>query len=192
MTAVKQSILNKNRKDKFLLVLNLPDVIKGINKTDQADRDSTYVNQDALQYSIYGTVVPDTSIPAVELGFAGQVVPVTSYNRPAWAPITVNFTVDNMFSNWWVLWKWLDLINDSYKGTFNAKGLKDPNWKFDDSYTTNVTVFGLDEYNRQKIQFDYTHVLITGLGGITYNYRDPDQIESTFTFSFGQFLPKLL
>jgi hypothetical protein len=193
MSAVQQSILNKNRKDKFLLVLNLPKILKEINKIDPNDRESKYINFDSLQYSVYGAVVPNVTIADVDAAFGGQVAKFTSYNRPAYNPITVSFTIDNGFNNWWVLWSWLNLINDSKTGKYNSNDIAQTDLvRVTNSYQTNVTIFGLDEYNNKKIQFDYTDAFITGLGEINYNYRDSEQIESSFTFAFNQFTPKLL
>ena len=53
-------------------------------------------------------------------------------------------------------------------------------------------MYGLDEYENRKIQFDYIGVVPVGLGEITYSYQDPEQIESTFEFSFSQLQSKLL
>jgi hypothetical protein len=88
----------------------------------------------------------------------------------------------------------LNLINNSTHGTYNYNDLEDPSVIKPNTvtYQTKITVFGLDEYNNQKIQVDYLHAFITGLGEINYNYRDPDQIESSFTFSFGQLDVNLL
>ena len=190
---IQQSILNKSRKDKFLLVLNLPDVLKQISKTDPGSRASNALNLDSLQYSVYGNIVPTIVVPDVDLAFAGQTVKATSYNRPPYEAITVSFKIDNYFNNWWVLWKWLNLINDARLGAiYNYEEIPDPNWRLSNSYVTNLTVFGLDEYNNKKIQFDYISAFITGLGGITYNYQDPDEIDSSFTFVFSQFDSHLL
>ena len=193
MTAVQQSILNKNRKDKFLLVLNLPPILKRANKIDQNDRASKYINLDSLQYSIHGTVVPKSTISEVELAFSGQTTKVTSYNRTSYEAVTVNFTVDNEFSNWWLLWYWLDVINNSKEGVYNYNKLSSPD-TFTNlaNYQTNITVYGLDEYNNKKIQWDYTNAFITSLGEIAYNYQTPEQIESSFTFAFGQLQAQLL
>ena len=192
-TVVQQSILNKNRKDKFLLVLNLPNILKKVDKSSLGDRASKYLNLDSLQYSIYGSVVPNTTIPEIDMPYSGQVAKYTSYARPQYTAVTVNFTVDNGFNNWWVLWYWLNLINNSTEGTYNYDDLPDGlSYKNMHSYETNITVYGLDEYNNKKIQFDYLRAFITGLGEITYNYRDTEQIESTFTFAFSQLKPQLL
>lgn len=193
MSAVQQSILNKNRKDKFLLVLNLPEVLKEINKISPSERESKYINFDSLQYSVYGAVVPTITVSDIDTAFGGQVAKFTSYNRPAYNPITVNFTIDNGFNNWWVLWSWLNLLNNSKTGKYNSDDISQPDLvRVTNSYQADITIYGLDEYNNKKIQFDYTNAFITGLGEIVYNYRDSEQIESSFTFAFNQFTPKLL
>ena len=192
MSAVQQSILNKNRKDKFLLVLNLPNVLKEINKLSSGDRKTDFLNLDSLQYSVYGSVVPTVAIPEVDMSYGGQTAKISSLHRPAYGAVTVNFTVDNYYNNWWVLWKWLNIINDSRSGIYNAADINDPNGQYTNSYQSNITVYGLDEYNNKKIQFDYIAAFITGLGEITYNYRDAEQLESSFTFVFSQLDAKLL
>lgn len=194
MSTLQQSILNKNRKDKFLLVLTLPSILKDRNKIDANDRASEFFSLDSIQYSIYGTVVPAISIPDIDVPYGAQVSKVTSYARPAWTSVTVNFTVDNSYNNWWVLWYWLDLINNSTEGTFNYNNLigTDSIAKKTTQYQSNITVYGLDEYNNKKIQFDYLHSFITGLGDLTYSYREAGEIESSFTFAFGQLETKLL
>jgi len=190
---IQQSILNKSRKDKFILVLTLPNILKTVNNPSQSARASQYLNQNSLQYSIFGTIVPNIAVPDVEVPFAGQVPKVTSYSRPAYPNITVGFTVDNGFNNWWVLWYWLDLINNSTESYYNANNLADPSTiKTVNGYQTIMTVYGLDEYNNPTIQFDYTNAFITGLGEINYDYKVPDQIESSFTFAFSQLKPNLL
>jgi len=193
MSVIQQSILNKNRQDKFLLVLNLPSILKSVNKTNAGDRGTNVLNLDSLQYSIYGSVVPKSTIESVDMPFAGQTSKITSYTRTSYDPVTVNFTVDNQFSNYWVLWYWLNVINDSKQGTYNANQLT-PSDKFYgiNTYQTIITIYGLDEYNNKVIQWDYSNAFITSLGEITYNYREAAEIESSFTFAFGQLNSQLL
>jgi len=187
--ATQQSSLNRSGKDKFLLVLNLPEVIKKQNDKK--------LKIDPLQISVFGTIVPSIQIPSVEARFGGQTFNVTSYSRPNYPPLTVNFVVDNSFQNYWILWKWLSVLNDPrdsyYKGT-NPKfeTFKDRiNSGIVTEYQTNFSVIGLNEYNQPKIEFIYYNGFITNLGSISYNYRDPELIESTAEFQFSQLEVKL-
>jgi len=200
----QQSILNKSRKDKFVLVLNLPDPLKKINTFSTVDRNTNNVVLDSLQYSVYGTVVPSTNILGTNLPYAGQSLNLTTGKREKYEDVTVNFTVDNGFNNWWVLWKWLDYINGVQTSTLdpdnltqfgfnNTSGLTQYTTNINlQPYQTTITVYGLDEYNNRKIQWNYTKAFITKLTGITYNYRDAEQLESSFTFSFSQVIAELL
>ena len=202
-TITQQSILNKSRKDKFLLVLNLPDALKKLNTFSTIDRANSNIVLDTLQYSVYGAVVPATNIEETSLPYAGQTLNLTSGKREKYEDITVNFTVDNGYNNWWVLWKWLNFINDAKTGTFDTENLAPLPTNSQDKvvytsttnlqpYQTLITVYGLDEYNNKKIQWSYNKAFITKLNGITYNYRDAEQMESSFTFAFSQLNAELL
>lgn len=188
----QQSILNKSRKDKFLLVLNIPNALKTINTSVVDSRKSFYLDLDSLQYSVYGDIVPDVAINPVSLNFGGQPLKVTSYQREPYSNITVNFAVDNGYNNWWVLWKWLDYINNSRMSVSNKDGLEVKGVDKMHDYQTLITVYGLDEYNNQKIKFDYHKAFITNLQGFKFNYQDAGQLESTFTFAFSQLGAELL
>lgn len=176
-----QAMLNKTRRDKFIMVVTPPDILKPY--LNQYERSNNTVNLQSFQFSVYGIVVPTIKVPEVETKYAGQVMKVTSYERPSYENISVNFTVDNLFNNYWFLYTWLQrlLPGDS----------KDGNIKLND-YSTTITVYGLDEYNNNKIKFDYKGAVPVELGGINYNYRDSSEAESTFTFSFFQFQATLV
>ena len=102
----QQSVLNVPSKDKFLLVLNLPSILK-----QQAQTNST-ISLEPLEIKVYGSVVPTIQVPSNEVRFGGQSHHVSSYSRPAYDPLNVNFVIDNGFKNYWLLWKWLALLND--------------------------------------------------------------------------------
>ena len=89
----KESVLNKSRVDKFLLVLTMPKCLR--NLVTKSARTSDLVNQNSLQFSLYAAPVPPISIPHVDLPWAGQVAKVSSMARPTWPPLQVQFTVDN-------------------------------------------------------------------------------------------------
>jgi hypothetical protein len=188
----QQSILNRSSKDKFLLVLNLPPVLK---KRSIEDKN---ISIDPLQVSVHGSVVPTISVPPQALGFGGQTYNVTSYARPNYAPLKVNFIVDNSFNNYYVLWKWLSILNDpresEYSGTPpNLTTYKDNIEAGLPEYQTNISLLALNEYNESILEFTYYNAFITTLGGIDYSYRTSDLIESSAEFQFSQLdIKKLL
>lgn len=188
----QQSVLNRSGKDKFLLVLNLPQVLRKQSVYD------TLIDLDPLQMSIYGSVVPTIQVPSVEVRFGGQSYNVTSYSRPNYPPLNVNIVIDNTFKNYWLLWKWLAVLNDpkesGYAGTkdnLETRADKDTRGTLTE-YQTILSVIGLNEYNQKTIEFIYYNAFITSLGGIEYNYRTPEIIETTAEFQYSQFDVKLL
>jgi hypothetical protein len=104
--------------------------------------------------------------------------------------MTVNFMVDNLFNNYWVISKWLNMFNDRRQGNYTSNINNDSG--FLDKYSTQISVFGLDEYNNRIIEFKYYGAFPTSLGGIKYSDRDSNELESTFDYSFSQFEPILL
>jgi hypothetical protein len=183
-----QAMLNKTRRDKFIMVVTPPEILRPI--VNQYERNNSNVNLDSFQFSVYGVVVPTISIPEVETKYAGQVLKVSSHARPSYGNVSVNFTVDNLFNNYWFVYSWLKILNDDKISIPNAKqDNMDPKLN---EYGTTITVYGLDEYNNNKIKFEYTGAIPVELGGINYNYRDSSEAESTFTFSFFQFQATLV
>ena len=183
-----QAMLNKTRRDKFIMVVTAPEILRPI--VNQQERNDSSVNLDSFQFSVYGVVVPTISIPEVETKYAGQVMKVSSHARPSYGNVSVNFTVDNLFNNYWFVYSWLKILNDDKISIPNAKqDHMDPKLN---EYGTTITVYGLDEYNNNKIKFEYTGAIPVELGGINYKYRDSSEAENTFTFSFFQFQATLV
>ena len=181
---LKQAVLNKSRADKFLLVFDLPPVLKNINKPWIADNSNTSIISDSVQFSIFGTAVPEITVPAVETRYAGSTLYVSSHSKNSYPPVTVDFNVDNEYRNYWVLYQWLNLLHSEYEGRYNERELSsDPSFS---EYQTDLTVFGKDEFNNNKIKFTYTKAFPTTLEAITYNYQVADEIKSGFTFVYSQ------
>lgn len=190
----QQSFLNKSRKDKFLLVLGLPKALL------KAFPDITIRE---MQISVFGSPVPSIQIPSIDVPFSGQTLKVTSQTRASYGPLSVSFTVDNEFKNYWTLWKWMDLINDSinsgmnnYFGKYSEVSNKIVNKDLGQSvyfdYMTDLTIYGLDEYNNKKIKFLYKNAFITDLSQIDYNYRTSDELECSVSFAFSQLQSELI
>lgn len=187
---ITQAPLNKARKDKFQLILSLPNVLKGLNAKNI--REEKYLSLDSLQFSIFGINIPNSEVPEIPLHYSGQNYNVTSFDRPAYPPCTVNFTVDNEFKNYWVIWKWLQLLNDPLNSSFGRPDIfkeggypkLEPKSLYD--YTTTITVNALDEYNNVKTQFEFRNAFVKRLGEYSYNYRDPEEIECSFDFVYNQ------
>ena len=182
---------------------------------------------DSMQFSVFGTVVPEVTVPAVDQHYAGQSLNISTHNRPVYGDVSVNFTIDNEYNNYWYIWRWLDVLNDSKESQYDAhdnnpkarpsaKGFRDPHkhgqFQLDDShpidrynhvqhkgdvnllldYQTDLSLFGIDEYNVRKIEFKYTKAFPTTLGDISFSHRESGEIESSFSFAFSQMIVNLL
>lgn len=209
---MNQSVLNKAQKDKFLLVLNVPPVLKGINTADE--RRNELISLDSLQFSCTNAKVPRQSVGKIDLGFAGQKAPVTSYARPAQEGVTFEFNVDSNFNNYHFLWTWLDNLNhcreaiptkDYYNPknrspmeSFGAAGALDSDepgrmsvkkYVYEHSffdYQTTVKLYPLREYNEPIAEFTFTNAFITDLGELDFKYSATEQLPCSFTLGFGQ------
>lgn len=185
-----QSPFNLSRKDKFTLVLNVPNALKNINShfLDGADN----INLDLLQFAVHGTVVPPIRVPSANARYAGQTFAQTSHSRDPYDPLTVGFTVDNRFTNYWVIYMWLNMLNNDKTGLYDQNNLtqgatiytKNPQ----SQYKANISIFALDEYNKRIMEFKYTDAFPTNLNGIEYSYRDATELESSFTFEYSQLI----
>lgn len=183
-TTYIQSPFNKSRKDKFLLVMGLPQALRGISS--KFERSTNTILPDTLQFSIFGSIAPTIEIPAVNTKYSGQTLSHSSHVRTSYEPNTVNFTVDNRFNNYWVIYTWLSLLNNDETGVYDAgeRTKSGPNM----DYRTDISIFALDEYNKRIGEFLYTGAFPTSLGGISYSYRDGSEIESSFTYSYSQLI----
>jgi hypothetical protein len=163
-----QSFLNKSRLDKFLMVFQIPQALKKIDS--KTERRTFNLNEDAFQFSVYGSVVPEITVPSIQIGYAGSNLYNSSHAKEPYPPVTVNFTVDNEFNNYWTIYKWLDLMHDEKEGLYDVDGLSiDERFA---SYQTDMTLYGLDEYDNKRIEFTYTKAFPINVGAMNYNYRD--------------------
>lgn len=190
MNTFQQSQLNKSRKDKFLMVLSLPKILKKINDNNLGTHVKDLISLNSLQFSIFGSVVPNITVPAVTAPYGGQNYKVSSHTRPPYEEVTINFTIDNRFSNYWVIYKWLELLNDDSKSYYNSDELEGSN--IPANYQTDIVIYAKDEFDKNIMKFTYTKAFPTNLGGFTYSYRESDEIESSVSFAFSQFISEPL
>ena len=187
---MNQAPLNKNRQDKFILVLNLPEGIKNI--VDNIVRNTNRLDANSLEISIAGAVTPTISVPEKTVPYGAQTIKVSSHARPSYESLE--------FKNYWAIYKWLDIINDIKTGNFNEDDIikyKLPKELMSVSqqlpvYASNLTVYGLDEYENRKIQWDYIGAFPTKLAEIQWDYTNEAEITSSATFEFTKIEAKLI
>jgi len=188
---MNQAVLNRSRNDKFIMVLDLPKSMKDINDTISDKK----FNINPLQFSIYGSPVPAITVPDINVPFGGQVYRLSSNSRPAYQPLTLKFLVDNGYKNYWLLWKWMNLFNDSKTSTTEITEalnipiigdkpvyIKNPIT----NYTSQFSIYSLDEFNNKIVEFVYTNAFPTSLGEINFSNQDPSEVNCSVTFAFNQ------
>ena len=183
--SMKQAMLNKSRADKFLLVFDVPSILKEFSKKFQHKQTNTLIVPDAVQFSVFGSAVPEITVPAVENRYAGSTLYVSSHSKNPYPPVSVSFNVDNEYKNYWVMYQWLNLLHSQYEGRYNEREINEDDPDFQD-YQTDLTIFGKDEFNNSRIKFTYTKAFPTTVNGIEYSYQNPDEITSGFTFVYSQ------
>jgi len=183
---MQQAMLNKSRADKFLLIFDVPPILRDINKNYTQEQNNTSIISDSVQFSIFGATVPEITVAAQETRYAGSTLYVSSHSKDPFPPVTVNFNVDNEYKNYWVIYQWINLLHDQRIGKYNQRDLNEnepPDFR---DYQTDLTVYGKDEFNNNRIKFTYTKAFPTTLEAVNYNYQDSNEITSGFTFVYSQ------
>ncbi len=190
MAEVKQSYLNKARKDKFLLVFDIPPALKSI--VTQYNRNNRTIIPDSVQFSIFGTMVPAVTVKAVETRHAGQTLYVSSHSRDSFPPVNIKFAVDSLYNNYWVIYQWLNLLNDQKNGLYNDhNSIVDGNHQ---DYQTDLTVYALDENDNKRLKIVYTKAFPTTIDEMEFDEQADGEMEivSGFTFVYSQMQAELI
>jgi len=120
---MQQSMLNKSRADKFLLVFDVPPILKEFSKKFNQTNDS--IIPDSVQFSIFGAAVPEITVPAVDNRYAGSTLYVSSHSKNPYPPVSIGFKIDNEYKNYWTMYSWLNLLHDQYEGRYNVREINE-------------------------------------------------------------------
>jgi hypothetical protein len=180
----QQSFLNKAREDKFLLVFDVPPILKP-SISDYTRSNKTF-DPNSVQFSIFGTMVPQITVKGVETRFSGSTLYISSFSKDSPEPVSIDFKVDSMFSNYWVIYSWLNLLHDQKTGVYNQGNIP-VDGNFND-YMVDMTIYGLDEYGKKRIKFVYKKAFPTTLNELKFNQQGSEGAElvSGFTFLYSQ------
>lgn len=187
---IHNSYVNKARKDKFIMVFDLPPVLKQIQA--KRNRQNKTILPDSVQFSVFGVVTPGVTVKAIPARFAGSNLYVSSHSKDPYPPINMKFQVDSGYNNYWAIYSWLNLLHDQKTGQYNELGLEiDSNFA---DYQTTLTLYALDEYDEKVLKIDYTKCFVTSIDELEYNEQEDGTMEITsgFTFVFSQLHMELL
>ncbi len=190
MQPILQSPLNKAREDKFLLVFDIPPILKKI--ASHYTRNNKTVIPDSVQFSIRSTTIPEIIVPGVEVRNLGSTLYLSSHNKSSYPPVPVAFAIDNQYNNYWLMYQWLNLLHDEKTGVYNQRKIV-----VDDSYSdyqTDITIFGLDEFGKKKIKFTYKKAFPTSVKAIDYRYdaETGQELIGGFVFLYSQLHVELI
>lgn len=191
MNNITQSRLNKARINKFILLFNLPEALKKVDRIYGIARHT--INQGAVQFSIKSVEAPETTVKAISQRYASGNLYVSSHSKDAYDQLSIKFDVDNMFANWGTINEWLNFLHDEEEAIPDADNVIPADNKHGVfRYDTNLMLIALDEYNKALAQFVYTMAFPTKLTNISWDYTRSDKIEATATFAFSQIHTKYL
>lgn len=183
----QQSELNVARVDRFKIVLDVPCLLQPILKKE--NRFCNGGNIDRLQMAIWGYVVPDIVVDIEEKPYAGQTLKFSKLSRASLPNVDVNFSVDNRFDNYFILWKWIELQNNAITSRPDSSGLLP-------DYATTFSVFSFDEYDNKNpvARWNYFGAFPVKIGALKADYRNTQksELETEFTFAYSQVQMQLL
>lgn len=116
---------------------------------------------DILSLNIHGTVVPAITIGTEEGHWQGGVVP-RAISTLTYEPWYVNFTVDSNWRNWWMLFRWITLIDDgnSHFGVSTSE------------YFVDATLNIYDNANNRVMGIKIVNIYPSNLNEVSMSQRD--------------------
>lgn len=185
---VTQSVLNRSRLNRFILILDLPEKLK--------EREDLFHLKN-LQFTVTGTVFPPIQIHSHNIRFGGQSMNIPGFSRPEYPSLRVMFKIDNEWKNYMTIYHWINLFNNDKESIFDSDNLL----KNNDSksviesyrkYVKDLSIVQLDEYNNKLIKFTYTDAYPVNLDGFNPDYQKGDEITCSAEFKYNQFIPEMV
>jgi hypothetical protein len=169
------SELNNLYNDKFDTILDLPTCLRKFNRVNR-DTDKE-ISLEKLELSVRSITIPDISIPATKVayGVGSHTEAGTKYDD--FPDIDIQFKMDDNMSNYWSIYKWMQMLVDIEKGVVGG---------FEkDHYSTTYSVFLLGQYKKPIGLYTFHGVVPTKLGGYPLdNNTEGDVIYIDFSFAY--------
>lgn len=186
METTPYSPVNKTIVDKFILLMNLPEPLKNLQKKYNQFNDSVGINRETVALSITSANIPNVSIKAQAIKYGGGNLYVSTHTKTPYEPMEIKFKIDSGYRNYFTIYQWLNYTYNEEEGHFDSEHLESSDEVGIDSYATNISIVGLDEYDKPVIQWIFTKAFPTMLSKINLDYQKTSEIECTCTFVFSQ------
>lgn len=184
---VIQSPLNKTYSDRYYFIMNLPEALKNLNSKYVAKNAAVGIAKESVKWSLVSVSIPNVNIKASSIPYMGGNAYVSSHTKSPYSPLTIDFKIDNLYTNYLTIYEWINFIYNEYEGHFDAENLAGGKSGLD-AYGTTISVVSVDEYNQPVLQWVFTHAFPTELGGLDLNYQNTDEINCKATFVFSQMM----
>jgi len=145
--------LNKSSAANYELIFPILPITEKISDTD------------ILTLNIHGTVVPSIALGTEEHQWQGSMYPA-AISGITYEPWYVNFAVDSNWCNWYMIWKWMTMIDDG--NTHYGRSTKD--------YFVDATMNVYDNANNRVMGVKIVNIYPTNLNEVTLSQRDGQEI----------------
>lgn len=190
---LEESDLNRALADKFIFVFDLPCIMKNLETTGD-QRQCGYINQEKVRINIRSANIPSVEVESKKLPYSGHTFKVSSHARTDYIPLNLNMFIDKLWDNYWLCWKWLDILCHHEQGFFDQNSTLTPTSSkgVPKEYMTTMSLIVLDGYNQPKAQFNYENCFITSLGAVQVDFQQTDELSCDVVFDYSRLSMELL
>lgn len=160
--------------------------IQNLNKTSPANYQLVFSKlpfEDKLEDSnnltlnIYNTIVPSLTLEMVEQSWMGATRKIITGGL-TFEPWFVHFLVDSDFTNWYMLYNWINQIHNN----------KDRFLKSSKEYCVDLSLYVTDNNNNHILNIKIINAFINFLGEINLSTREGAEVlESTTNIMYDRF-----
>lgn len=118
-------------------------------------------DSDILTLNIHGTVVPAISLGTADMHWQGGQFPM-AMSPLTYEPWYVNFVVDSNWCNWYLLYRWITLIDDGVNKFGHSV----------DQYFVDATLNVYDNADNRVIGIKVANIYPTNLNEVSLSHRE--------------------
>lgn len=172
------SNLNRLHDDSFDTILDLPKCLKNYNRKNNDPKKE--ISLSSLELNVRNFPIPELNIGASKIAYGVGSVTESGNKYQDFGDITIQFKVNDTMSNYWTLYKWLNMLIDLEKGVGGGFSQNE--------ISTTYSVFMLQQYKTPIGLWNFHGVTPVNLGGFNLtNNSNGEDLFIDFTFAFDYF-----
>lgn len=185
---ILDSPLNKTYEDKFYFLFNLPEALRNVKSEHNRRLQGAGITKDSIRFSLIDAEIPQIVVKAESEKYGGGGAYVSTHTIDPYDPLKISFKIDDKYTNYFVIYEWLNFIRNENLGYFDPHKLaQSANLK---AYATNMSVVTLDPYNHSVSQHIFHYAFPTSLSSIKLNYQNTGEIICNASFVYSQMYVK--